>query len=256
MIIKNKTIITTSDWFNLYLIGDFHIGQSATDTKKLDDSINYLSSKDSTNSGVILLGDLIENVVPGSKGSPFELNIPDPEKQMDLAATYITKIENILLASVEGNHELRTRHRTGQLLGKNILEKVYSKKKSDDYYLGLCGILNLTFKNTKGKLLQSYKIFVTHGTGNSGSISGKLTKVHSLKDRAYADLYFQGHLHYKLGLCDYIIKDDVIQKRIFACCSSYLIDAEYAQEFGFKPADYGINTISINTRESNMIGYF
>lgn len=255
MLVLNKTIVTNRDWYSLYLFGDLHIGQESCDLDMIEEAAKYLAKKKLQEGCTFVLGDLIENVVLGSKGTAFDLSIADPEKQIDKAASYLELFKHNLLVSVEGNHELRTRHRTGQFLGKNILEKVFGKE-AKDHYLGVCGIVNLTFKNSKGKTFQNYKIFVTHGNGNSSATGGKITKIHALRDRADADLYFQGHIHQKLGMSDYIIKDDKLKKRIFASCSSYLFDAEYAQEFGFKPSDYGINTINVNTREFNMLGYY
>lgn len=252
--ILEKTIITNKDWFNLCIFGDWHLGNGAVQENRIDTVIDYIKQKNKDEYGIILVGDLIENVVPGSKGSPFELSEPDPEKQKELAANKIKKFKNLLLCSVEGNHELRTRKRTGGFANKNIIEKVFGDK-TDEYYAGICSILKIKFKNKHGKYLETYTIYITHGAGNGSSVSGKITKLLSLRDKAIADIYVQGHIHSKLTVCDYIRQDNTIRKRIFASCSSYIFDAEYAQEAGFNPTDYGINNISINTKKHNVIGY-
>lgn len=256
MIVKKKDIVVTNEWYNLSLFGDWHLGNMDTDEEKVSDVSDFLGKKKKNEYGVILLGDLVENVVPGSKGNPFELKIPDPSNQSSRAAGYIKKFKNLVLASVEGNHELRTRKRTGQFLNQAILEKVYGEDVAKNIYFGYNGMLILQFKNSKGKNLAKYRIFVTHGNGNATSVSGKLGKIYTLRDRADADIYVQGHLHLKLGMCDYIMKENVLRKRVFASCSSYLIEASYAQEAGYKPTDYGINKLSLNTKQSEIIGYY
>lgn len=255
MTIKEKTIVTNSEWFDLCLFGDWHYGSADCDSKKVEMAVDFLSKKPKDKYGVILLGDLIENVLPGSKGTPFELSESDPIRQQDKASELVNKFKNIVLTSVEGNHELRSRKRSGNWPMKDILYKVY-KEQVDEYYLEMCGILNLQFKSLNGKKLQKYRIFVTHGNGNATSLSGKISKIHTLRDRADADIYVQGHIHQKLGFCDYIVTDKIIRKRIFASCSSYLFEASYAEEFGFRPTDYGINKIHLNTKESNIIGSY
>lgn len=250
-----KTITVLGDWFNLYVFGDWHLGSADSDQKRIEDTAKFLSKKKSSEAGVILVGDLIENVLPGSKGTPFELSIPDPDKQAETACDYIRSFSHLILGSVEGNHELRSRKRTGQFVNKSMMEKIYGPD-AKNRYLGLNGLIHLTFKNSKGKKLYTYTIYVTHGNGNSSTLSGKYMKIHSLRDMAKADIYVQGHLHCKLGMCDYINESNIIKKRAFVCCSSYLFEASYAQEFGYRPTDFGFNKISLNTKYNNIIGYF
>jgi predicted phosphodiesterase len=255
MIIKNRTIVTNKTWWNLYLFGDWHLGHMSVNKVHINAAASYLGTKTEKDGGVILLGDLIENVVQNSKGTHYELDIPSPEKQIETSVSIIEKFKHILLASVEGNHEMRTQHRTSILPGKQIMKEVFYRD-YDKYYFQIVGLLNLTFKDTKGKTNEKYKIFITHGNGNSSSTAGKLNKIHALRDRADADIYVQGHIHQKLGMSDYIVKDNILHKRIFATCSSYLVDASYGEEFGFKPTDYGLNTINLNTKKHDMIGYY
>lgn len=255
MKVLRKVITTTKDWYNLYVFGDWHIGSADTREERIESAIKFLSKRKKDDTGVLLAGDLIENVLPGSKGTPFELSIPDPDKQIERAVEYIDQIPEIVLASVEGNHEARTRKRTGQFVGKSILERKFGSD-AKSRYLGIQGIVELIFKTTSGKKLQEYIVYLTHGNGNSSSLSSKYSKIHALRDMAKADIYTQGHMHTKLGMCDFITENGKIKKRMFVCCGSYLVDPTYGQEFGFKPTDHGFSKLSLNTKNYNIIGYY
>lgn len=244
-----KTISTSIDFFTLVALGDIHYGQEACDVEAVEETVDYLSKKDPKNYGVVLTGDLIENVIIGSKGSPFEMSEPDPDKQVDKVSELLTPIKKHILMMCDGNHEDRTKKNTGISPSKCIARNLGCT------YVGYHGILELTLQHKSHK--EVYDVYVEHGCGSvPKNISSRIAKMESIQKQIDADIYIKGHVHHKNAVSKEVWKkrNGIMVKRkvMFTSNGSYLMDPEYAIRSGFEPTTPGVAKVQLGTESFNI----
>lgn len=244
-----KTIKTKIDWFTLIAFGDVHIGHINCDEEAANDMVKYIAGKDPSNYGVILTGDLIENVLPTTKGSLFEMSNPNPDEQIDKAIEMFTPIKRHILMMCDGNHEDRTVRTCGLSPSK------YIAKGLGVNYVGYHGMLELNLESNKHK--EVYNVYSEHGCGSiPKSVSGRYGKLESIQKQVEADVYVKGHIHHKNVFAKEVWKkigrSMVKRKVMFASNGSYLMDAEYAIRSGFEPTTPGVAKILLSTSSFNI----
>ena len=111
---------------DLYLIpiGDCHIGDKAFNKEsenKLKGYINWI--KNTPNSRVILMGDILNCATRVSKTSPFEQNM-DLKEQIEYAYKLFSPIKEKIVGAIDGNHELRLADYTGYSPTITLCEKL------------------------------------------------------------------------------------------------------------------------------------
>lgn len=87
----------------IFTLSDLHIGLG--NMQYIKDIISFITKID--NSYVVIGGDMIDNVIRGSKGSILDNYCP-PQDQIKLAVELLSPIKHKILAMIEGNHEGRT----------------------------------------------------------------------------------------------------------------------------------------------------
>ena len=250
--IIRKTISTGIDFFTLVALGDIHYGQEACDVEAVKETVAYLAKKDPKNYGVVLTGDLIENVIIGSKGSPFEMTEADPEKQIEQVSEILAPIKKHILMMCDGNHEDRTRKNTGMSPSKSIARNL----DCHNVYVGYHGILELTLQHNKNHK-ETYDVYVEHGCGSvPKNISARVTKMETIQKQIDADVYIKGHVHHKNAVAKEVWKkrNGVMVKRkvMFTSNGSYLMDPEYAIRSGFEPTTPGVAKVQFGTESFNI----
>jgi len=108
--------------FNLWCIGDFHIGTIAFAEKPFLSMIKDINSD--KNSLVVGLGDYVEGRAvdhPYFEFSNLDVNTPIAYKQAELVVRYLHSIRHKILCLLEGNHDRYSRNYIG--LVENIICK-------------------------------------------------------------------------------------------------------------------------------------
>jgi len=239
------------DWFHLYLLGDLHVGHKSCNLTGIKDMVAYIASRDPKITAVILTGDNTENVIPGSKGSAFELSIPDPKDQVDTAARLLLPISERVVASYEGNHSFRSEIAASWSPDREVAKRLGSEKK----HLGYSGYFTLCLHD--GRRVQRYRVWGEHGARNARTMSGKVRVLTSMADQhPDADVYIMGHIHTKMAIPNRVERirgqRSVIEKVMFASNGSYLLDAEYSKRLGGVPGGQGVAKIQLSTRRRDI----
>lgn len=244
-----KTIKTPMDWFTLVALGDIHIGHKNCDERAAGEMVNWIASKDPNEYGVILTGDLIENVLPTSKGSLFEMKYPSPEEQVEVATKLLKPLSKHILMLCDGNHEDRSQRTAG------LTPSRYIAKDLGVPYVGYHGMLELSLQH-KGHR-EVYNVYAEHGCGSiPKAVGGRYNKLESIQKQVDADVYVKGHIHHKCAFDKRVWKkvNGVMRTRkvMFIANGSYLIDAEYAIRSGFEPTEPGVAKVLLSTKEFNI----
>jgi len=247
--IIRKTIKTNVDFFTVIVLGDIHFGHKSCDERACGEMVNWIAEKDPNEFGVILTGDLIENVLPTSKGSLFEMKYPSPEVQIEKVTELLQPIAGHTLLLCDGNHEDRTQRTAG------ITPSRYIAKDLGVPYVGYHGIMELTLQN-KGHREQ-YTIYAEHGCGSiPKAVAGRYSKLEAIQKQVEADVYVKGHIHHKNVFAKEVWKkvggQMVKRKVVFASNGSYLIDAEYAIRSGFEPTTPGVARVQLSSKSFNI----
>jgi len=233
-------------WFKILLLGDFHYGHNECDDYALRDMIHWIAGKDPRTHGVILTGDNTENVLPSSKGSAFDLKIPDPKKQIEGIAKILKPIAPFILAMYDGNHSYRSQVAAGYRPDEEVAKLLGLESR----FMGYSGYFRLA-------LPQKYLIWGEHGSSNSRTASGKIRVLTRMAvQHPGADLYVQGHIHHKFAIPDRVevAEGNYIRSRkiIFAANGSYLMGPEYAQRLGFTWGGPGAIRLELNATRKNI----
>ena len=162
--------------------GDWHIGSSQTDIKRLREKVNQVANdKDAY---VIICGDMLDMGIVNSKTNIYEEKLM-PQDQKELLYNMLLPIKDKILAVVPGNHEDRMVKR----VGVNPLYDVCCRLKIEDVYRENIAFLKITILN-RGHNERFYKYIgvVTHG-----SSMNKHQKFTQSIDGA--DFFISGHTH-------------------------------------------------------------
>ena len=244
-----KLVRTNKKWFTEIVFGDIHLGHERCDERACGEMVNWIARQPMDEFGVILTGDLIENVLPTSKGSLFEMKYPSPERQVEEVIKLIKPIAGHVHMMCDGNHEDRTMRTAGISLSRIIARELKVP------YVGYHGMLELTLQKQGKK--QVYMVYGEHGCGSiPKTVGGRLNKLESIQEQVEADVYIKGHIHHKCSFPGRVWKKVngvmVDRKIMFASNGSYLKDAEYAIRSGFKPTEPGVAKVLLSTTDFNI----
>lgn len=246
--IIRKNVKSTSEWYTLIAFGDIHLGHNSCDEEAAAEMVKWIAKKSINECGVVLTGDLIENVLPSTKGSLFEMKYPSPDKQVEVVTELLKPMAKNILMVCDGNHEDRTQRTAGITISKTIAKDLGAP------YVGYHGMLDLTLQH--GKQKQLYSIYVEHGCGAiPRSVGGRYNRLESIQKQVEADIYIKGHIHHKCVFSKRVWKrvngNTVKRKIMFASNGSYLQDAEYAIRSGFEPTEAGVAKILLSSKDFN-----
>lgn len=229
-------------------LADPHIGSKQCNIKKLAETIQLI--KDTPNCYTILLGDNMEVATKESVG----LSIFDEDLHLEDQIAFFAKLmkplvaEGKVLASVTGNHEMRTSY----FAKFNPTE--YISKELKIPYVGYSGMISVKVGD------QIYDIAFHHGSSSSTSPSGRINAMKKQAQILEADLYLSGHLHVKMDDSDIIYYADresgeiKPRKRHYAICGSFL---EYWDGYGemkeYPPNETGAIAIKLNNNKKEII---
>jgi len=172
--------------YNLYAIGDVHIGAYACDKQAFVDIIAKI--KKDRNGFVILMGDLLDAVLAGDRR--YNAYEADPDlitfkSQVDWTLAQLKPIRNKILGIIEGNHEEKIKKQVGYDFTEFMAEQLGCR------YLHQSSMIHL---ETPWK---TYKILAMHGIGGGATVGGQLNKIRRMIQNFYTapDLVLVGHFH-------------------------------------------------------------
>ena len=146
----------------IYPIADVHLGAIECREELWQKFCRMiLADKDSY---LILAGDLINNNIRTSLGSPFE-QVYRPRTQKQLMVEYLKPIRDRILCMVGGNHEARTAKDTDSSPAYDIAAKL----DLEDVFREDIAFLKIPFGDSKsnGQVNPCYTLCVVHGNGSS-----------------------------------------------------------------------------------------
>jgi len=161
--------------------GDWHRGSITSMDSAMEAWVKEINK---SGDFVILMGDLIENSLPGSAGSVWEQTIP-PKQQIDEVVQILEPIKDRIIGSVSGNHSARTVRAVGidpdELIAFNLGCQHYGHTMAGRIQVGG----------------SHWKIMAHHGAGGGALLGSKLNVVAEKMTKVYPmmDLYLAGHTH-------------------------------------------------------------
>jgi hypothetical protein len=182
---------------------------------------------------VVLMGDLIENSLPGSAGSVWEQKTP-PKQQIDAVTQILEPVKDRIIGAVGGNHSARTVRAVGidpdELICFNLGTQYFGHTMAGRIQVGNA----------------HWKIMAHHGAGGGSLLGSKLNVIAEkmTKVMPMMDLYLAGHTHADVAGSD--IRHDIAmggrprivkQRRHFSGTGSLLsYDGSYAEAKILPPA--------------------
>ena len=199
VVIKCKS---RTDVFNLYCIGDIHLGARNCHETGLRKVLELI--KNDPNALVLLGGDLCDCVTPqdikrfdpselpdwmfDGSADEIRLNLKDIlSTQRKRLINYLTPIKDKIIGSICGNHEETIAHYHGRDFHGKLCADLGITDLTD------CALIRINFKRDKaGKVIT---IFIAHGNGGGRSIGSEPSHLFNLASNWNVDLLYRGHSH-------------------------------------------------------------
>lgn len=174
---------TTKD-FNLYPIGDWHLGSRQCNEKFIKKVIGQIQQD--PKGYFVGMGDFMENAVVGSKSDVYMQSLP-PKGQMEYIVELLMPIKDKGLFFIAGNHESRTTRLAG------LTPEQYIGYQLD---VPFCGYSCLATFQLTSKTPNTFICYFHHNYGGGFSHGGKVNRAEALRKIVpTADAIFSGHFH-------------------------------------------------------------
>jgi predicted phosphodiesterase len=141
---------------------------------------------------VLLNGDIINNNLTNSAGSPFD-DIISPNDQKKEAKRMLLPIRERIKACTGGNHEGRTKQNAGLDVTEEMAEALGVPYNEDEVFVKF-----MIGKRPNAKKF-IYTLYMTHGNGGGRRPGNKLNNLEDLSKNILADIYVVGHGHARIG---------------------------------------------------------
>jgi predicted phosphodiesterase len=190
-----------SESFEIYPIGDVHLGTAACDEDSLKEKIAHIAAGE--NRYALLMGDIMDAV--GKNDPRFEsggladwvpvhradhiLNV-----QLEYAQEMFAPIRGQIIGALEGNHESKTRkHRD------ICIQSIFCNSLGIEN-LTYSAIISLRFKRSRkdnrgAASTTDLDIYAHHGHGGGRKAGSKVNRIHEMTDFVDADVVLMGHVH-------------------------------------------------------------
>lgn len=225
----------------LLALSDFHIGDKLCNLKKIKAVLNEV--KESSNTYIILNGDLINNSTAQSVGDTYEEELT-PNEQINYLTELLRPIADRIICISSGNHEARTKKE----VGIDLIEQVAYRLGIEDRYANGWWYIYLTLgfnEHYKDRPIL-YTITGTHGYGGGRKNGGKINNLVEMSDKVIADLYIMGHTHTPIITRNTIFVPDyqhrsLVQKdKYYLMTNAFLEYGGYGEKYGFTPSSTDI----------------
>lgn len=173
--------------FNLYPVGDWHLGSVNCDERFIAKVINQI--KDDPKARWVGMGDLMENALVGSQSDIYTQIIP-PKEQMDHIVDILDPVKKKGLFLIAGNHEQRTMRLAG------IHPEVYIATRLELPFLRFSCYARFVLTGARNSEARYFTAYFHHNYGGGYTKGGKVNRADQLRRIApTADAIFSGHFH-------------------------------------------------------------
>jgi len=251
LMVLNITLPVTTLEPSLLQTGDIHYGVRGV---SLQDWVSETKKKFSevTDKFVIFIGDNTENSIAGSPGHGYDVELKDPQVQIEHISKALTDINKALYGQawkkyngstngclsvgLIGNHEYRSRKTSGLW----ISEQQYGPAKIFDVKMG--ALIKLRLVHKKLKLERTYTIYASHRPyqSDASSLESIVRQCRRKKADIAADIYCYGHFHRKVAIPDSCFDENgQFKKVLYSVNPSPITNIEYADWAGYNPLTCG-----------------
>lgn len=222
----------------IILCGDWHLGHPACQRKSIEGVIDYV--KNSDNTYMILMGDLIESASRHSIGSGWVDQKMTPDDQIDTVIDLLKPIQPKILGAISGNHE----NRAWKELGFDITKRIC--RELNVPYWGLAKLIKLRVKD------YNYIVYVFHGESKATTAGGKMQACKKLSNTIEADLIAMAHVHHLAVDSSPVfradLKDKIVEvRKKYYVLTGYFMDYwnTYAHAKAYEPGKTGVAKIKL-----------
>ncbi len=188
------------DVFDIYFLGDVHLGSALCDEEKLAATVEEIRSN--PRALVFLMGDLAEYIPPqdvrwveeerrGESIAEWVDRTDVGRSQAERVVETLTPIRRKVLGALQGNHELAIR----QAFSQNVHQMVCEHLGIRD--LSYCALVRLTFvwRRRTHAGHHAVDVLLHHGWGGGRTDSADVGRFNDLLRDYDADWYIAGHTH-------------------------------------------------------------
>jgi len=211
---------------------DIHYGHVTHNFEKFMSYVQWI--KDTPNVYAILGGDVMENAIDDGRGMMYDQS-ENPQTQLDRMTEILSTIAHKILVSTPGNHEARTKKKTGIDVAQTLAERL-----KVPYFNGpvTMSVVSNTFKWT---------FYIFHGFGNSQTKGGKMNMAARPKGwTGLVHFFVSGHTHDCIAESETMIAEDSLNCRLMFVKQWTVVSqaflgwyGSYAYEAGYKPPAQG-----------------
>lgn len=174
--------VKESDSIELIPLADLHLGSELTNLRRIHQIIEHI--RENPKARVVILGDLLESAIIGSKGNPYKAKSIDEEVR--LAVSVLKPIKDKIIGIISGNHS----NRISKTIGLDILALLSRKLGIDRYYSPDFLVLRISLPKT------AWYVVLHHGVGGGRLKGGKINNLHRFGNIfPNADIILIGHTH-------------------------------------------------------------
>jgi len=190
---KVRVVKSKKNEIFLIPIGDLHIGEKAFNKESQDKLEGYIKwlRKNSKNSYMFGMGDMINCATKDSKSSAFQQNM-DTKDQIQAVVDYFNPVKNQIIGFITGNHETRLEDYCGYNPTISMCDRLGT------FYFGYDGIVlfRMGCHGFRDAPRATFSGYFHHSVGGGSTIGGKMNRVD--KNRQIicnCDFYASGHNH-------------------------------------------------------------
>lgn len=238
---------------DIYFIHDIHFGSELFDEKKWKNLKNIILSDE--NAYVCVVGDVLENAIPGSKSDMFS-QTHNPAKQKEWAIQQFKDLAHKIIAVVPGNHE---HNRTTKICGMYPLYDCCLLAGIGDKYRDTIAFIDVAVGKYRGRTTRQ-----THYFGQIQHAAKDLKNYHSSDYTDGIDFFASGHDHEPKdrprAKLIFDQRNKIVYKRNVEClnCGSFTSFGGYGAKGAYRPQSDKFYKLRLfgNEKKMETVGFY
>lgn len=243
----------TKEYADVYFLHDIHYGSELFDEKKWKKLKDIILNDD--NAYVCVVGDVLENAIPGSKSDMFS-QTHSPAEQKEWATQQFKDLAHKILAVVPGNHE---NNRTTKVSGMYPLYDCCLLAGIGEKYRDTIAFVDVAVGKYRGKITKQ-----THYVGQIQHVAKDLKNYHSCDYTDGIDFFASGHDHEAKdkprAKLIYDPRNKIVYKRNVEClnCGSFCSFGGYGAKGAFRPQSDKLYKLRLfgNDKKMETFGFY
>ena len=205
----NISMKSRSDIFNIYPIGDAHIGAYNFATSKFKTYIQQI--KNDPNGLWVGGGDILDAIILQDQKRFDPENLPDwllsgnpnnvrckikdiLKAQLDYAQELLEPIKDKCVGMIEGNHEYSISHYHNRDIHEDLCERLSAINLTDCAFIRFKCDRSFT-NNTHAPVTACVRLYICHGFGGGRSAGAEPTHLNRLAQERDCEIILRGHSH-------------------------------------------------------------